>query len=137
MKEGLPAEHGSELLRDPLEELLDGGGVADEGGGHLEAAGRDVADGGLNIIGDPLDKVAAVLVLDVEELFVDLLHGHPAPEDRGDGQVSAVARVARGHHVLGVKHLLGQLGDGQGSAMETRILSPVTHRVTLLCTVCT
>ena len=76
MKEGLAAEHGGELLRDSLEQLLlirivsrasctevesrcglfshlDGSGVADEGGGHLETSGRDVADSGLDVVGDP------------------------------------------------------------------------------------
>ena len=76
MEEGLAAEHGGELLRDSLEQLLlirivsrasctevesrcglcshlDGSGVADEGGGHLETSGRDVADGGLDVVGDP------------------------------------------------------------------------------------
>ena len=57
MEEGLPPEHGGELLGDPLEELLDGGGVANEGGGHLEATGRDVADSGLDIVGNPLHEV--------------------------------------------------------------------------------
>merc|ERR1712243_406734 len=52
VEEGLAAEHGGELLRDPLEQLLDGSGVADEGGGHLETSGRDVADSGLNVVGD-------------------------------------------------------------------------------------
>ena len=32
---------------------LDGSGVADEGGGHLETSGWDVADGGLNVVRDP------------------------------------------------------------------------------------
>ena len=32
MQESLATEHGSELVTDTLEELLDGGGVADEGG---------------------------------------------------------------------------------------------------------
>ena len=32
----LSPEHGSELLADPLKDLLDGGGVADKGGGHLD-----------------------------------------------------------------------------------------------------
>ena len=36
------------LLRDALEQLLDGRAVADEGGGHLQAAGRDVAHGRLH-----------------------------------------------------------------------------------------
>ena len=31
VEEGLPPEHGSELLGDPLEQFLDRGGVSDEG----------------------------------------------------------------------------------------------------------
>ena len=87
MQEGLAPEHGGELLGDALEELLDGRGVSDEGASHLEATGWDVADGRLDVVGDPLDEVGRVLVLDVEHLLVDLLHGHAAPEHGGDGQV--------------------------------------------------
>merc|ERR1712071_479929 len=58
---------------------------------------------------------AAVLVLDVQQLLVNLLHGHAATEDGGNGEVAAVTRVAGRHHVLGVEHLLGQLGNGQSS----------------------
>ena len=72
MEESLATEHGGELLRDALEELLDGGGVADEGGGHLQAAGWNVADGCLDVVGDPLHEVAAVLVLHVHHLLVYL-----------------------------------------------------------------
>ena len=72
VKEGLPPEHGCELLTDALEHLLDGGGVADEGGCHLEAPGRDVADGGLDIVGDPLHKVGGILVLHLQQLLVHL-----------------------------------------------------------------
>jgi hypothetical protein len=82
---------------------LDGSGVADERGGHLEAARRNVADGRLDVVGNPLDEVGGVLVLDVQHLLVHLLHGHAASEDRGHGQVPAVTRIARGHHVLGVE----------------------------------
>merc|ERR1719384_2279043 len=63
MEESLPSEHGGELLADALEELLDGSAVADEGGGHLETSGRDVAHGGLHVVGDPFHEVAGVLVL--------------------------------------------------------------------------
>ena len=49
MEESLAAEHSSELLRNALEELLDGGRVTDESGGHLETAGRNVTDGGLDL----------------------------------------------------------------------------------------
>ena len=72
VQEGLATEHGRELLRDTLEQLLDGGAVADEGGRHLEATWRDVADSRLDVVRDPLDEVAAVLVLHVQHLLVDL-----------------------------------------------------------------
>ncbi|KAF1589593.1 UNVERIFIED_CONTAM: hypothetical protein FQV15_0001989, partial [Eudyptes pachyrhynchus] len=117
VEEGLAAEHGRELLRDALEELLDGRAVADEGGGHLQPPGRDVADGHLDVVGDPLHEVGAVLALDSQHLLVHLLHGHAAPEDGGHGEVAAVAGVAGGHHVLGVEHLLGELGDGEGAVL--------------------
>ena len=57
MQESLAPEHGSELLRDPLEQLLDGGGVADEGGGHLQASGRDVTHSGLHVVWDPVEEL--------------------------------------------------------------------------------
>ncbi|VCX40010.1 unnamed protein product, partial [Gulo gulo] len=117
VQEGLAPEHGRELLRDALEQLLDGRAVADEGGRHLEAARRDVAHGRLHVVGDPLDEVAAVLVLHVEHLLVHLLHGHAAAEDGGHGQVAAVARVAGGHHVLGVEHLLRELGHRERAVL--------------------
>ena len=117
MQESLAPEHGRELLADALEELLDGGAVADEGGGHLETAGRDVANSSLDVVGDPLHEVRAVLVLHVQHLLVDLLHGHAAAEHGGHGEVASVAGVAGGHHVLGVEHLLSQLGDGEGPVL--------------------
>jgi hypothetical protein len=39
VKESLTPGHGGELATDTLEELLDGGAVADKGGGNLEALG--------------------------------------------------------------------------------------------------
>ncbi|KFV67748.1 hypothetical protein N307_03136, partial [Dryobates pubescens] len=92
VEEGLAAEHGGELLRDPLEELLDGRAVADESQRHLQAPGGDVADGRLDVVGAP-------------------------PEAGAHRQVAAVARVAGGHHVLGVEDLLGELGDGEGPVL--------------------
>merc|ERR1711908_187997 len=113
VKEGLAAEHAGELLRDALPELLDGGGVTDEDGGHLEALGGDVADRRLDVVGDPLHEVRGVLVLDVEHLLVDLLGGHAATEEGGAGEVAAVTGIGSAHHVLGIEHLLGQLGHGE------------------------
>ena len=115
VKESLPPEHGRELLGDSLEELLDGGGVANKGSGHLETSGWNVANCNLDVIGDPLHEVGGVFVLDVKHLLIHLLHGHPAPEDGSHGEVSAVSGIAGRHHVLGVEHLLGQLGNCQSS----------------------
>ena len=92
-KHYLSPEHGSELLRDPLEQLLDGGGIADEGGGHLQSSWWDVTDSCLDVVRNPLNKVGAVLVLDVEHLLVHLLHGHPASEHGGDGQVTKQVNI--------------------------------------------
>ena len=76
MSTHLSLEHSGELLGDPLVQLLDGGGVADEGGGHGETSRGDVTHSSLDIVGDPLHEVGGVLVLgiafDGETLIVDL-----------------------------------------------------------------
>lgn len=115
VQESLAPEHGSELVTDTLEELLDGGGVTDEGRGHLKAAWWDRAEGGLDVVWNPLNKVRGVLVLDVAHLILNLLHGDLTTEDGRAGQVAAVAEVGGGHHVLWVEHLLGQLWDGDSA----------------------
>ena len=117
MEESLTTEHSRELLGDSLEEFLDGSAVTDEGGGHLETTRWDVTDSGLHIVGYPFNEVAAVLVLHVKKLFIDFLHGHAATEHGGDGEVSAVTRIAGSHHVLGVEHLLGELWDGESPVL--------------------
>ena len=108
MQESLATEHSRELLRDSLEQLLDGGAVTDEGAGHLESAWWNVAYSRLHVIWDPFDKVAAVFVLYIQHLLVHFLHGHAAAKNSGDSEVTAVTRIAGGHHVLGIEHLLGE-----------------------------
>merc|ERR1719461_1158249 len=118
VEEGLPPEHGGELLRDSFEDLLDGGGVTNEGGGHLETSWWDVTDTGHDIVGDPFNEVGRVLVLDVQHLLVNFLHGHSSSEASSHGEVSTMSWITGGHHVLGVKHLLGKLWNSNSSVLH-------------------
>jgi hypothetical protein len=74
MQESFTSEHSSKLFRDSLEDLLDCSGVAHKGGSHGEATRRDVTDSSLNIVRDPFHEVGAVLVLDIQHLFINFLH---------------------------------------------------------------
>jgi hypothetical protein len=125
MEEGLSSEHGGELLSDTFEHLLNGGRVSEEGNGHLESLGGDITNGGFDVVGDPLDEVRRVLVLDVEHLLVNFLGGHTSSEEGGGGEVSSVSGVGSAHHVLGVEHLLGE------EPLEVRGANPVMKKWSL------
>jgi hypothetical protein len=113
VKEGLAAEHSSELLRNTFPALLDGGGVTNEGGSHLQTLWWDITNGCLDIVRDPLNEVRRVLVNNVKHLLVDLLGRHTSTEETGTCEVATVTGVGSTHHVLGIEHLLGKLGHGK------------------------
>merc|ERR1719430_2894317 len=83
-------------------------GVAHEGGCHFESPGWYVAHSSLHVVWDPLHEIGRVLVLDVQHLFVDFLHGHSSPEHGSHGEVPSVSGVTGSHHVLCIEHLLGE-----------------------------
>jgi hypothetical protein len=125
MQESLTPEHSRELISDTLEQLLNTGGVTNKGRAHLQPAGRDRAESGLHVVGDPLNEVGRVLVLDVAHLVLDLLHRDLTTEDGRASQITTVTEVRCGHHVLRVVHLLGELWysdgtEGMGSPRSER-----------------
>ena len=57
VQESLTSEHSSELFTDSFKQFLNGSAVTNESGGHLEPARRNVANSGLDIVGNPFHKV--------------------------------------------------------------------------------
>ena len=120
MQKSFSAEHSSKLFRNSLEDFLNGSRISNKGGGHFEAARRDVANSCLDIVRDPFNKVRAVFVLNVQHLFVHFLHGHTASENGCNSQVAAMAGVTGSHHVLGIEHLLSERRDTQCSRKKNQ-----------------
>merc|ERR1712099_160112 len=66
VQEGLAPEHRCEVLSHAFEHLLNGCRVPKERYRHFQALRRDIADRGLDVVRDPLNKIGGVLVLDVQ-----------------------------------------------------------------------
>ncbi len=75
---------------------------------HIKHDGRSLlfAHRRLDVVGDPLHEVGAVLVLHVQHLLINLLGGHAATEQRARRQVSPVPRVSCAHPATaGERHM--------------------------------
>lgn len=81
------------------------------------APGWDVTDTCSHIIGDPLNKIAAVLVSGVKHPLVQLFHGYAAPKHGVPGQVAAMVKVTDSHCVLGTHHVWGERAHCQGPGL--------------------
>ena len=55
--------------------------------------------------------------MDVQHLLIDFLSGHSSSEHGGGSKISTVSGVRSTHHILGIEHLLGKFGDGEGSVL--------------------
>lgn len=73
MQECLATEHRRKLLRNAFEQLLNGSGISDERRRHLQPTWWNIANGGLHVVWNPFDEVAAVLVLHVQHLLIHFL----------------------------------------------------------------
>merc|ERR1712061_732265 len=111
MEESFPSEHSGELFANTFEKLLDGCRVTNEGSGHLQATRRNVANSSLDVIRNPFHEVGTVLILNSKHLLIHLFHRHPSSEYSGHRQITSMSGITSCHHVLGVKHLLRQLGN--------------------------
>merc|ERR1719367_2359296 len=117
VEESLPPEHGRELLSNPLEDLLNGGGVTDECGSHGQTSGWDITHCNLDIVWNPFNKIGGIFVLNRQHLFINLFHRHSSTENCSNCEISSMPGICRSHHILGVKHLLSQLGHGAGPVL--------------------
>ena len=57
MQESFASKHGCKLFTNSLKQLLDSSTVANKCRRHLEPARRYVANSGLDVVRDPLDKI--------------------------------------------------------------------------------
>lgn len=104
-----------------LEDLGDGGGVGDEGGGRGLADRGHGAEGGEGTVGDPGHEVVRVLVLEVVDRGLNVAHGELAAVRDRDGEVLAHGGVDGGKERAALEEGRGEVRDvGRGVGAVAR-----------------
>merc|ERR1712241_947795 len=111
VEERLPLVHSAELGGQALEDALERGGVRDEGAAPLGVLRGNLDNGGLHVVGDPLDEVVAVGGLALLGVLINFLGGHGSTEDEGGGHVLAIVGLDVGVEVTGGVALVNELLD--------------------------
>merc|ERR550525_2334168 len=93
VEESLPLVHSAELGGQALEDALESSGVRNECAAVLGVLGRDLNNGSLHVVGDPLDEVVGVGALALLNGLINLLGGHLATEEERGGHVLAIVGV--------------------------------------------
>ena len=105
------------MLSDSLEHFLNGSGVSKESNSHLKTLWWDITHWWFNVVWNPFNEVRWVLVLHIQHLLVDFFGWHSSSEKCWCSKISSVSWVRCAHHVFGIKHLLSQFWDSQGSVL--------------------
>lgn len=119
--EGSLGVHEIELVVNAGESLDNGGGVGDHADGAVDlgqvsswdGVGLAGVDSSLESGGAPVDELDGALGLDGGDGGIDVLGDDVSAVHQAAGHVLSVARVALGHHVVGLEDGVGDLGDGE------------------------
>merc|ERR1719295_2414307 len=76
--------------------------------GHFKTTWGNITNCSFNIVWNPLNKVAAIFVLNIQHLFVNFFHRHASTEHRCNSKIATMSRITGSHHVFSIKHLLGK-----------------------------
>merc|ERR1719153_189313 len=73
----------------------------------------------ISSIPSPVYQWRKAFLLNIQHLLVNFFHGHPTTEHCSYCEIPPMSGITGCHHVLGVKHLLCELGNCESSVLLT------------------